>query len=135
MQEAIYNSLDAISAPTVSAGIVAWLPDTRASPENLALFSNLHGLGAVGALESLASPWDLFTLVRTHSAGTMSQNILKVGEFEVAVKTTKITGIDSMPRLKPFIGDPKAPDPSMFLKKETMVQLVDGSPQTDPVEV
>jgi hypothetical protein len=99
------------------------------------MFSNLHGLGAVGALETLETPWDLFTLVRTHSAGTMMQNVLKIGEFDVAVKATKITAMDRLPTLKPFVGDPKVPDPSMFLKKETVLHLKDGTPQTDPVEV
>jgi hypothetical protein len=41
-------------------------------------FRKLHELGALGAVEFHDSPYDLFSLIRAHSAPTMTKNILKV---------------------------------------------------------
>lgn len=41
-------------------------------------FQKLHALGALGGVEFLDSPYDIFSLVRAHSAPTMTKNILKV---------------------------------------------------------
>lgn len=83
LQEQLFSSLSEVGPPTISAAVSGWLPPK--GPEAAAAvaaargsFAALHRAGAFGTVETHTSPRDLFSLVRAHSAPTMTQNVLKV---------------------------------------------------------
>ena len=84
MQEQIFASFSEVGPPTVSAAVSGWVPakgdaERAARAEACRCFRTLHGAGAFGAVETHASPRDIFSLVRAHATPNMNQNVLKVG--------------------------------------------------------
>jgi hypothetical protein len=85
VQAQLQGSLAAAGNPTVSAAVTAFPgapadapADAAAREANAGMIRHLHKLGTVGAVEVLQSPWELFALARTHSAGAMNNNVFKV---------------------------------------------------------
>jgi hypothetical protein len=125
--------------PSISAAVADFAPistldSSAARAGNLRMFQELHRLGAVGCIEHLSSAWELSTLARSHSGGTMFASTLKIGEFELSIKSGKLTSYEQPPLMKPFMGDCRAPDPEGFVRKGTTLYLKGGDPATDAVE-
>lgn len=83
VQEQLFGSLSEIGAPAISAAVSGWLPpkgpqEAAARAAARRAFAALRRAGAYGAVEVHASPRDVFSVVRAHSAPTMTQNVLKV---------------------------------------------------------
>ena len=139
LQAQLAASLETINAPTIHAAVAPFAAPTPAAAAtvsaNLGLFGHLHRRGVPGVTETLPDAWALAALVRTHSAGTMFVNSLKVGEFELAVKVGKLTSFENCPSLKLFVGDPAAPIPDAFVSKDTVSYLKGGTPEDNQVEV
>ena len=91
MQAQLQGSLATTRNPVLHAAATAFesapvVPQAAAARDaNLRIFQNLHARGTVGVVETLQSPWELFTVVRTNSAGALYANVLKVCLWCVAL--------------------------------------------------
>eukprot|EP00892_Ulva_mutabilis_P007899 jgi/Ulvmu1/5481/UM023_0017.1 len=132
--EQVFASFAESGPPTVSAAVSGWVQpkgaeEAAARAAARHCFETLYRAGAYGAVEVHASPRDLFSLVRAHAAPNMNQNVLKVDEFDVSVKTAKLTEEMTLAAFKPAAAGVPFHD-SPFLVPSTRYHLK-GQPEEE----